>query len=66
MYLSEIASKIGLSILNHDMTDWENIEVKGGFCSDLLSIVMSEAKTGDLWITKQVHRMLWLWQYWQN
>ncbi len=55
MYLSEIASELNLEILNDDVENWEKAEVKGGFCSDLLSIVMGEAKTKDLWITKQVH-----------
>jgi serine kinase of HPr protein (carbohydrate metabolism regulator) len=31
-------------------------EIKGGYCSDLLSDVMGNACEGDLWITLQVHK----------
>lgn len=30
-------------------------EVRGGYCSDLLSDVLAHAKAGDLWITHQRH-----------
>lgn len=33
-----------------------NIEVTGGYISDLLSDVMAHAKKGDIWITLQIHQ----------
>jgi hypothetical protein len=55
MQLKYIVSKLGLEILNPELKDWEEREIKWGYTSDLLSIVMAEAKPGDLWITKQIH-----------
>jgi len=33
-----------------------DVEVTGGYISDLLSDVMAHAKKGDIWITLQVHQ----------
>ncbi|MEW6621839.1 MAG: serine kinase [Bacillota bacterium] len=55
MLLSLVARELSLKPLTSDLAGWEDIEVKGGFCSDLLSVVMAEAAQGDLWITRQVH-----------
>ncbi|MCI0494579.1 serine kinase [candidate division KSB1 bacterium] len=33
-----------------------NVEVTGGYISDLLSDVMAHAKKGDIWITLQIHQ----------
>lgn len=30
-------------------------EIKGGYCSDLLSDVIANANEGDIWVTLQVH-----------
>jgi len=33
-----------------------DVEVKGGYCGDLLSDVMANSREGDLWITRQIHQ----------
>lgn len=33
-----------------------NVDVTGGYISDLLSDVMAHAKKGDIWITLQIHQ----------
>lgn len=33
-----------------------DVEITGGYISDLLSDVMAHAKKGDIWITLQVHQ----------
>lgn len=48
----ELAEKLGLEILLE--TD-RNIEIKGVYIGDLLSIVMSKAKENYVWITIQTH-----------
>lgn len=55
MDLSQIVSNLKLKILNEAIEGWEDYEVSGGFCSDLLSIVMAESEEKNIWITKQVH-----------
>jgi TPP-dependent 2-oxoacid decarboxylase len=32
-----------------------NVEVTGGYASDLLSDVIAHSKTGNVWVTMQVH-----------
>jgi hypothetical protein len=32
------------------------VEVRGGYCGDLLSDVMANSREGDLWITRQIHQ----------
>jgi len=53
MKLSEVASKLGLTVLagsgNMDR------EVTGCYVSDLLSDVMANAEEGQVWVTLQVH-----------
>lgn len=39
-------------ITSKDHTDRD---IKGGYCSDLLSDVIANAKEGDIWITLQIH-----------
>ena len=48
MNIKEISEKLGLSFLNEAEP---SKEVKGGYCGDLLSFVMSHAKCGDCWFT---------------
>ena len=48
MNLKEISDKLGLSFLNEAEP---SKEVEGGYCGDLLSFVMSDAKCGDCWFT---------------
>jgi len=52
MRIETIVANIGLEILGAaDLTR----EVRGGYCSDLLSDVLAHAQAGDLWITHQRH-----------
>lgn len=51
MKLQEIIEKTGLKAL----TNVEEREVDGVFISDMLSDVMTSAKTGNLWLTVQTH-----------
>ena len=53
--LAQVASELELKILNESLADWEERQVAWGYCSDLLSVVMSDAKIGNLWITRQIH-----------
>jgi len=47
MKVKEMAEKLNLKIL----TDGEDREVTDCYCGDLLSWVMSRAKSGDIWLT---------------
>lgn len=53
MKLQEIIKQCGFELKTHE----ENLnqEVTGGYCSDLLSDVMANAKDGNVWITLQTH-----------
>jgi len=54
MKLKHIVEKLQLKIL----TGQENldVEVSGGYTSDLLSDVIANCKEGNLWITLQTHQ----------
>ncbi len=52
MQLSQVSAELGLDAL---ATPEPNREVRGGYCSDLLSDVLAHAQPGDLWITHQRH-----------
>ena len=54
MKLTEIIEKLQLKVL----TGQENldVEVTGGYTSDLLSDVIANSKEGNLWITLQIHQ----------
>lgn len=53
MKLREIVEKLNLKVkCGADKLDRE---ITGGYVSDLLSDVIANSKTGDLWITFQVH-----------
>ncbi len=54
MKLKEIREKLELKVL----TGQENLEVEvtGGYTSDLLSDVIANSKQGNLWITLQIHQ----------
>lgn len=54
MKLSELLDKIDLTIINKG--DNFDVEITGGYTSDLLSDVMGNIDSGMLWITLQVHR----------
>jgi BioD-like phosphotransacetylase family protein len=53
MTLNEIASELLLSV--QTASDKLDIEVTGGYASDLLSCVMAKARQGNVWVTLQSH-----------
>lgn len=54
MKLKEIIEKLQLKILTgQDILD---VEVTGGYTSDLLSDVIANSKQGNIWITLQTHQ----------
>lgn len=53
MKLSEIAQQLSLEVKAG--AGKFDVEVTGGYACDLLSYVMANGKTGDLWITIQGH-----------
>ncbi|NLF38966.1 hypothetical protein GX586_05935 [bacterium] len=52
MLLSEIAGKLGLKALS----EYTDLDVTGGFVSDLLSDVVGHARPGNILVTIQVHK----------
>ena len=54
MKLAEIIDKLSLGIRTG--SDHLDVEVTGGYSSDLMSDVMAHARRGDLWITLQGHQ----------
>ncbi len=54
MKLSNLAETLGLTVVNSG-NDFD-VEVTGGYTSDLLSDVMGNIDEGMVWITLQVHR----------
>ena len=54
MKVKEISEKLNLEVLaGQDKLD---VEVTGGYTSDLLSDVIANSKEGNLWITLQTHQ----------
>ena len=53
MTVKEIIDKLGLQCLNEANLD---VEVSGAYASDLLSDVMGNARSGQIWITMQTHK----------
>jgi len=54
MKLKEIIEKLQLKVLaGQDKLD---VEVTGGYTSDMLSDVIANSKEGNLWITLQTHQ----------
>jgi len=53
MRLSELAQKLGLSVLCSG--PGMETPVAGGYVSDLMSDVIAHAEAGDLWLTVQIH-----------
>ena len=53
MTLEELVS--GLSLTVRSARDRLDVEVTGGYASDLLSCVMAKAQEGNIWITLQWH-----------
>lgn len=54
MRLSEITKKIKLTIKT--ASDRLDVEVTGGYASDLLSDVIANAISGNIWVTLQTHQ----------
>ncbi len=54
MQLREIMERLGLELVTKDV-DIQGREVVWAYTSDLLSDVMANAQTGDLWCTIQRH-----------
>lgn len=54
MHLEEIIQKLDLKVLT-DEQDFSPISVKSGYCSDLLSCVMTGAEPNGVWITLMAH-----------
>ena len=52
MKLQKIIDKLALKVL----TAFEDKDITGVFISDMLSDVMSNAQSGNLWITVQSHK----------
>ena len=53
MTVKEIIDQLGLQCLNEANLD---AEVTGAYASDLLSDVMGNARSGQVWITMQTHK----------
>lgn len=54
MTVAELTEKLGLKV--YSGSNGLNREVSGGYVSDLLSDVMGNADTGQVWITLQTHK----------
>ncbi len=54
MRLNHIIEKLNLQVKTPSTN--LNVDVTGGYISDLLSDVMANAKKGDVWITLQIHQ----------
>ena len=52
MKLAEVLEALSLAVDDPEMLD---IEVEGGYCSDLLSDVMAKAAAGSIWVTNLAH-----------
>jgi hypothetical protein len=53
MLASEFVTKLGAKILTGEFDN--NIEIRGIYCCDLLSWVMSHAPKGSAWVTVHTH-----------
>jgi len=53
MKLCEVIERLGLEVRTHP--ERGEVEVTGGYASDLLSDVMANSQAGQVWITIQVH-----------
>ena len=54
MKLKEIVSQLNIQL--HTASVDLNVEVTGGYVSDLLSDVMANTQKGNVWITLQIHQ----------
>lgn len=54
MNLAQIIQTLDLQLLT-ESKDFSNMDVKSGYCSDLLSCVMTGAEPEGIWITLMAH-----------
>lgn len=54
MKLKQVVERLHLQL--QTPTAKLDVDVRGGYISDLLSDVMANAKKGDIWITLQIHQ----------
>jgi hypothetical protein len=54
MKVKEIVDQFGFKVLS--APDKLDVEVTGGYVSDLLSDVMANSRPGNIWITLQTHQ----------
>lgn len=54
MNLKEIVKEFNLKVVS--ASDNLDREVSGGYVSDLMSDVMANSKSGDIWVTLQIHQ----------
>jgi hypothetical protein len=54
MKLNQLIEKLNLTVQIPSSN--VDVEVNGGYISDMLSDVMAHAKRGDIWITLQIHQ----------
>lgn len=54
MHLQKIIQTLNLSVLT-EPKDFSIVEVKSGYCSDLLSCVMTGAQPDGVWVTLMAH-----------
>jgi hypothetical protein len=52
MHVRQVIKELGLNLTGGDQID---VEVTGGYASDLLSCAMAGAKAGNIWVTLQAH-----------
>jgi hypothetical protein len=52
MHVRQVIKELGLNLTGGNQID---VEVTGGYASDLLSCVMAGAKAGNIWVTLQAH-----------
>lgn len=52
MHVRQVIKQLGLNLTAGSKID---VEITGGYASDLLSCVMAGAKAGNIWVTLQAH-----------
>jgi len=52
MRVRQVIEQLGLSLISGNQID---VEITGGYASDLLSCVMAGARAGNIWVTLQAH-----------
>lgn len=56
MKVCEIIDALNLKLLTEQNDDAANMEITGGYASDLLSNAMGQAQPGCVWVTMQGHQ----------